>query len=135
MQRAVRSLSAFFPLVLALGLCVVDTIAAQAADPLPASVAISNSSNDVPIFIAEKNGYFADEGLAVTTIPFNSGAVMMAPMAVGDLDVGLGPATAELYNAVARGISIKIVSGNGNAPPGYDHSILLVRKDLTNRSD
>jgi NitT/TauT family transport system substrate-binding protein len=51
-------------------------------------------------------------------------------MATGDLDVGSGSATAGLYNAVARGINIKIVSGNGNAPPGYGHNILLVRKDL-----
>ena len=55
---------------------------------------------------------------------------MMAPMGAGELDVGSGSATAGLYNAVARGISIKIVSDNGNAPPGYGHNILLVRKDL-----
>jgi NitT/TauT family transport system substrate-binding protein len=130
MQRAARSLLQFFALALALGLWVAGTRATQAADPIPVSVAISNSSSDVPIYIAEKKGYFAEEGLAVTTIPFDSGTKMMAPMGAGDLDVGSGSATAGLYNAVARGISIKIVSGNGNAPPGYGHNILLVRKDL-----
>lgn len=130
MQRAMRSLLHVPPLMFVLGLWLADTHATLAADPIPVSVAISNSSSDVPIFIAEKKGYFAEEGLAVTTIPFDSGAKMMAPMGAGELDVGSGSATAGLYNAVARGISIKIVSGNGNAPPGYGHNILLVRKGL-----
>jgi NitT/TauT family transport system substrate-binding protein len=61
---------------------------------------------------------------------FDSAAKMIAPMGVGELDVGSGSATAGLYNAVARGIDIKIVSPNANAPPGYGHNILIVRKAL-----
>jgi NitT/TauT family transport system substrate-binding protein len=82
------------PLLLVLGLGVAGTSAMLAAEPIPVSVAISNTSSDVQIFIAEKKGYFAEEGLAVTTIPFDSGAMMMAPMGAGDLDVGSGSATA-----------------------------------------
>jgi NitT/TauT family transport system substrate-binding protein len=55
---------------------------------------------------------------------------MVAPLGVGQLDVGGGAPSAGLYNAIARGISIKIVADRGSDPPGYGFSGLLVRKDL-----
>jgi NitT/TauT family transport system substrate-binding protein len=104
------------------------TSATQAADLKPVRVAVSNSSSDVGIYIADKKGYFREEGLEIILSNFDSAAKMIAPMGAGDLDVGSGSATAGLYNAVARGINIKIVSPNANAPPGYGHNILLIRK-------
>ena len=102
----------------------------QAAEPEAVRVAISSTSSDVPIFIAEKKGYFREEGLAVTTIPFASAAKMVAPLGAGELDVGSGSAAAGVYNAVARGIRLRIVADTSSAPPGYGHNILLIRKDL-----
>ena len=45
---------------------------------------------------------------------------MIAPLGSGDIDVATGSASATLFNAVARGIPIQIVSGNGNARPAPD---------------
>ncbi len=94
------------------------------------NVATSNSSSDVGIFIADKNGYFRDEGLEIKIIPFDSAAKMVAPLGAGELDVGSGSAAAGLYSAYARGIHVQIVADTASAPPGYGHNILLVRKDL-----
>ncbi len=120
-----------FPIVSALlmGCGLLQTNASVAADMVTVKVGTSNSSSDVNIFIADKLGYFKDENIQVTLSSFDSATKMIAPLGSGDLDVGSGSATAGLYNAVARGIKIKIVSPNGNAPPGYGHNILLVRKD------
>lgn len=93
-------------------------------------IGTTNSSSDVAFFIADKKGYFKEEGLSITLTPFDSAAKMVAPLGAGQLDVGGGAPAAGLYNAVARGIDIKIVADKGSSPPGYGYNPLLVRKDL-----
>ena len=101
-----------------------------AAELIPIRAGVVNSSSDAGFFIADKKGYFRDEGLAVSFTPFNSAAKMVAPLGAGQLDVGGGSTSAGLYNAIARGINIKIVADKGSTPPGYGYQPLLVRKDL-----
>jgi NitT/TauT family transport system substrate-binding protein len=93
-------------------------------------VGIARASSDVGLFIAHKKGYFTAEGLEVSFVPFDSGARMVAPLGAGRLDVGAGSPSAGLYNAVARGIAIKIVADKGSTPKGYGYQPLLVRTDL-----
>lgn len=93
-------------------------------------VGTTNSSSDAPFFIADKKGYFKQEGLQVAFTPFDSAAKMIAPLGTGQLDVGAGAPSAGLYNATARSINIKIVADKGSMPPGYGYLSLLVRKDL-----
>jgi|APCry1669190156_1035279.scaffolds.fasta_scaffold07331_2 NitT/TauT family transport system substrate-binding protein len=105
-------------------------LALHSAELMPIKVAITNTSSDIGIFIADKKGYFKEEGFDVTLVAFDSGTKIIAPLGTGELQAGDGAATAGLYNAVARGIDIKVVANNSNAPPGYGHNILIVRKDL-----
>jgi NitT/TauT family transport system substrate-binding protein len=104
--------------------------AAHAAEPVVVRVGLANASSDVGFFIADKKGYFKQEGLNVSFLAFDSGAKMVAPLGNGQLEVGAGSPSAGLYNAVARGIDIKIVADKGSTPPGYGYQPLLVRKDL-----
>ena len=101
---------------------------ARALDTI--NMANSGASSDAVIFIAQKKGYFLEEGLSVKTTPFDSGIAMIAPLGTGELDAAISSASAALYNAVARGIDIKIVASSGSAPPHYGHNILIIRKDL-----
>lgn len=103
---------------------------ATAADMTTVNVGIANASSDVAFFIADKKGYFRDEGIDAKFVSFDSGAKMVAPLGAGQLDVAGGSPSAGLYNAVARGISIKIVADKGSTPPGYGYQPLLIRKDL-----
>ncbi len=105
------------------------TVASHAAD-VPLRVGVSAASSDVVFYIADKKGYFRREGLAVTFTPFDSAAKMVAPLGAGQLDIGGGSPSAGLYNAVERGIDIKIVADKGSTPAGYGFQPLLVRKDL-----
>nr|MDP2191053.1 ABC transporter substrate-binding protein [Rhodoferax sp.] len=93
-------------------------------------VGLTNVSSDAGFFIADKKGYFKQEGLNVVFTGFNSAAKMVAPLGAGQLDVGGGTAAAGLYNAIARGINVKIVADKGSIPPGYGYTSVLVRKDL-----
>jgi NitT/TauT family transport system substrate-binding protein len=115
--------------LLALGATVVLLAPAVSAQT-PVNVGITDSSSDVGFFIADKKGYFKAEGIATTMTPFASAAKMIAPLGTGQLDVGGGTVAAGLYNAVERGVNIKIVADKASIADGYEYSTLLVRKDL-----
>jgi NitT/TauT family transport system substrate-binding protein len=116
-------------LAFALGFTIIAG-AAAAQTPEQVKVGTTNVASDVAVFIAVEKGYFRDEGLDVTTTPFASAAKMIAPLGTGELDVGGGTVAAGLYNAVERGINIKIVGDKASVAEGYEYSTLLVRKDL-----
>ena len=117
-------------LILALAFLTGGTPPVSAAETAPVRIGIARTMSDVGYYVADAKGFFRDEGLAVTMTPFNSAAQMMAPLGVGDLDVGGGTVSAGFYNSVARGIATKIVADEGSMKPGYGYSSLMVRKDL-----
>jgi NitT/TauT family transport system substrate-binding protein len=117
---------------LALFLAFVASAAAQTLEQV--KVGTTNVASDVGFFIAEQKGYFRDAGIAVTTTTFASAAKMIAPLGTGEIDVGGGTVAAGLYNAVERGINIKVVADKASVEEGYEYSTLLVRKDLADSS-
>jgi NitT/TauT family transport system substrate-binding protein len=127
---SLRSTAKFASLFAATVAATFAITSAHAADPIPVRVGLASASSDVGFFIAEKKGYFKEEGLDVSFVNFDSGAKMVAPLGAGQLEVGAGSPSAGLYNAVTRGIHIKIVADKGSTPPGYGFQPLLVRKDL-----
>ena len=88
------------------------------------------ASSDAPLFIADAKGYFAEQGLKVKFVRFNSAAKMIPSLGSGEVDVGSGATSAGLYNAVKRGINIKIVSDKARNAKGYGFEAIMVRKDL-----
>lgn len=100
------------------------------AQSVAVAIGTTNTSSDVGFYIADKKGYFREQGLTVTMTPFNSAAQMIAPLGAGQLDVGGGTVAAGLYNAAGRGIAMKIVADKASIKPHYDFSTLIVRKDL-----
>jgi NitT/TauT family transport system substrate-binding protein len=100
----------------------------KAADAV--RVGIIGTSSDIPIFLAEKKGYFAKAGLTTELITFDSGAKMVAPLGAGQLDAGAGATSAGLYNALQQGISIKIVADKATNTMDYPYKGVLVRKAL-----
>jgi len=105
-----------------------------ALSPAPAAdqikIGISRTISDAGYYIADAKGFFRDEGLEVSIIGFNSAAQMIAPLGTGELEVGGGTVSAGVYNAVGRGILIRIVADQASIRPGYGYSSLMVRKDL-----
>jgi NitT/TauT family transport system substrate-binding protein len=97
------------------------------------TVGAASTTSDAPIYIADKKGYFREEGLEVKVTNFRSAADMVAPLAIGQLDAGAGSASAGLYNAVSSGIKIKIVADKASSAPGYGATKILVRKDHVER--
>ncbi len=94
------------------------------------TVGAASTASDAPIYIADRKGFFRAEGIDVKITNFRSASDMVAPLGAGQLDAGAGSAGAALYNAVARGIRIKVVADKASSPPGYGATKILVRKDL-----
>ncbi|HXQ83296.1 MAG TPA: ABC transporter substrate-binding protein [Xanthobacteraceae bacterium] len=88
------------------------------------------ASSDAPLFIADAMGYYAEQGLKVSFVRFDSAAKMIPSLGSGEVDVGSGATSAGLYNAVARGIPIKIVSDKARNAKGYGFQAIMIRTDL-----
>jgi ABC-type nitrate/sulfonate/bicarbonate transport system substrate-binding protein len=72
-----------------------------------------SSSSDAPFFIADAKGYFAEQAIKVEFVPFKSSTEMIAPLGQGQIDVGGGGLAAAIFNAVARGVDLRIVADKG----------------------
>jgi NitT/TauT family transport system substrate-binding protein len=117
-------------LLVAAGVAMSMLGLANAQEMKTVKVGTTNLSSDIGLFLAEKRGYFKEEGVKVELIPFDSGAKMVAPLGAGDLDASAGAASAGLYNAVNRGLKLKMVADKGTNIAGYSYKALMVRKDL-----
>ena len=85
--------------------------------PIVVNVGAASTTSDAPIYIADKKGYFREEGLEAKVTNFRSAADMVAPLGIGQLDAGAGSASAGLYNAMLQGI--RIPRRRATAPPRF----------------
>ncbi|MDB5569222.1 MAG: transporter substrate-binding protein [Hyphomicrobiales bacterium] len=113
---------------LALAAALAASQAALAADKV--RIGVVGSATDVIHVLADKKGFFAQEGIAPDFVSFISATQMIAPLAGGDLDVGGGGPSAGLYNAAMRNIQLKVVADKGSMPAGHGFMPLVVRKTL-----
>jgi NitT/TauT family transport system substrate-binding protein len=107
--------------------------AAATTAPAPApqalqtvSVGVLNIQTDAPILIADQKGYFREAGIQLEPTVFQSASQMVAPLGAGQLDVGGGALSAGLYNAVTRGVNVRVVADRGRD----NQAAVLVRKEL-----
>jgi NitT/TauT family transport system substrate-binding protein len=140
------------PLLLALAVCVLFALpsASSAAPPVspladgattmatPRGAALPQAARvrlgvvgivaGAGYYLAIEKGYFAEQGLDVEAIPFATTADETAPLAAGQLDVGAGATSAGLFNAIARGVDIKLVADEGHTEPGRPGNALVARR-------
>jgi len=91
---------------------------------------VVSSVSDAGFFVAQDRGYFTEQALTVDFIPFRSAADMIAPLGAGQLDMGGGAVGAGLFNALARGIDLRIVADKATIRTGYSYEGLVIRRDL-----
>ncbi len=94
------------------------------------SVAHAPSVLFAPLYVAIEKGYFREQGIAPQLETVQAGQDAMALAANNQLDVvvaGFGVAT---FNAVERGLDLRIVSSMGRQPQQGFPTALMVRQDL-----
>jgi NitT/TauT family transport system substrate-binding protein len=109
---------------------IASTVPVRGADPVTIRVGVLNVGTDAPFLIADKKGYFKDEGLNVVFTTFASAGQMVVPLSSNQLDAGGGAPAVGIYNAAAHGIDVKVVADRASDAPGYGFDPLLVRTEL-----
>jgi NitT/TauT family transport system substrate-binding protein len=77
------------------------------------------------MFIAQDRGYFAEQGIDLEMVSFDSGALLTPAVAAGQLEAGHGTPGPALFNVLAREITMKAVS-----VISWNGTVVMVRKDL-----
>jgi len=83
-----------------------------------------------PIFIAEEEGFFTEQGIQVEFLKMKEATAIQA-LALGNVDVWAGIFTVGSLNAMVRGADIRLVADKGHFAPGGCPSFgLVARKGL-----
>ncbi len=72
-------------------------------------------STYLPIYMADQQGYYKEQGLNVKVVTFKSGAQLAQAMAAGSVDIGVG-ALSEALNAISSGAPLKVFYSGFNMP-------------------
>jgi len=98
--------------------------------PATVRVGVLNSIGDAAFSIGIEKGYYAEQGITIETIAFDSAARMTAPLSAGQLEVGQGIVSTGALNAITRGVDIRGIAGASSSPPGHGNITKLIRTDL-----
>jgi NitT/TauT family transport system substrate-binding protein len=82
--------------------------------------------SDAGVYVGMDEGFFAEEGIELELVTFDSAANMVAPLATNQIQVGGGAPSAGLYNALRSGVNVRIVADKGHSdptPPGFPVSM------------
>ena len=83
-----------------------------------------------PLYVAIEKGYFREQNIDVQLETVAAGQDAMAMAANNQLDVVVAGFGAATFNAIERGLDLRIVSSMGQQPQQGYPSALMVRKDL-----
>jgi NitT/TauT family transport system substrate-binding protein len=98
--------------------------------PVALKLGLPHLLADVGFFVAQDRGYFAEEGLEVEFVRTPSLNEVIPAVSTGEMDAASGGIGAALFNAVARGLPMKMVADRGTLGPGSGYMSLVIRKDL-----
>ncbi len=128
--------TALITAILVLGLGVARGLAQAPAIPTitpPVTVKIGfakGSMSVAGVYVAGARGYFRKAGIVNEFVPLAGFNAILPALATGELDVGSGGPSVALFNAIERGVGLRIVADQNTAFPGQASIGLMVRKDL-----
>jgi len=82
------------------------------------------------LFIADREGFFSAERIRLEWVPLRTSAEAIPLLAQGKLDVGAGGISPAYFNAVSRGLRVRIVADKGHVGPRGGVPVLMVRRGL-----
>lgn len=103
-------------------------VAADRTAPQQVRYGVQNSASYAAAYIGLDQGYFREEGIDLDLVPFSDASQMIPALATDQVEaagIGVNPA---LWNAVARGVPLKLVLDLATFRPGHGTTALVVRK-------
>ncbi|HXQ52671.1 MAG TPA: ABC transporter substrate-binding protein [Stellaceae bacterium] len=99
--------------------------------PIPVKLGVSGRPDQASLELALRRGYFEKQGLAIETVQASSGMEFVSSLAADQLQVASGSPNAALFNALNRGIDIRIVADFAHIGGAGDRTVaIMVRSDL-----
>jgi NitT/TauT family transport system substrate-binding protein len=83
-----------------------------------------------PFYVAIDKGYMQAAGIDPQLVSFGSGGNQLTSTATGQTDVGIIAVAANLFNAAARGLDVRVVSSLAVLAPPWTITPFVVRKEL-----
>jgi NitT/TauT family transport system substrate-binding protein len=104
---------------------------AAAQQKLHIKLGVSGRPDQADLELAYRRGYFARQGLEIEYVQAGSGQEMVPALASNQLQAASGSPNAGLFNALNRGIDIRIVGDFAHVGPKGDRTVAVVaRADL-----
>jgi NitT/TauT family transport system substrate-binding protein len=94
------------------------------------NIAASPFINQSVVFLPKELGLYAKVGIDVQIKTFPDGALIVAPLIAGDVDLGVVTCSAGLFNSISRGAAMKAALCTGQAQQGRAGTAIVVRKAL-----
>jgi len=82
------------------------------------------------VYVAISRGYFKESGITNEFVIVSGFNALLGPLATGEIDIGIGGVSASLFNAVERGVQLRVVGDVHTAFAGKSAIALMVRKDI-----
>jgi ABC-type nitrate/sulfonate/bicarbonate transport system substrate-binding protein len=90
---------------------------------------------EAAVFVALERGYFQAEGLAIEMVDARALDQILLGLTGGQIMVFPAPLSPALFNALARGVPIKLVAPLGTNGAGASANFLMVRAPLIERGE
>jgi len=94
------------------------------------TVGMKQVISDAGVLIGMAKGYYEELGIEIEAVQFNTGQDMINALGAGQLDVGCTVSASGLFNAMLRGIPMKVVADKGINVAGQGYYRLMIRQDL-----
>ncbi|MFL6798215.1 MAG: ABC transporter substrate-binding protein [Xanthobacteraceae bacterium] len=99
--------------------CMATFAAADAttAETLKVAVAQRGFWNSTFVEVAQKQGYFREEGLEIEILYTEGGASTLTPVIAGSIDIAMTNGTLGVIGAYAKGMPVRIISAEATGAP------------------
>jgi NitT/TauT family transport system substrate-binding protein len=89
----------------------------ETQEPVTLTVMNPPQLSNAALYMADAEGYFADQGLKVEFSELESTVDALPAIIQGDIDVATGSISASILNAIAQGADVKLVADKGYVDP------------------
>jgi NitT/TauT family transport system substrate-binding protein len=111
----------------AIAATLTASLAGQAAAAEDVNVGILSLTSHSPSIIAAGKGYFDEQDIDVTFVPFQAAQPMAVAIASGDVDFGITAISGSLISLAERGV-VKVIGGALQETEGVEGQKILVSK-------
>lgn len=85
--------------------------------PMHLKLGMFNFASFAPLYFAQAEGYYTEEGLEVELVSFAKSSEAIPALAAGEIDVVGFSLAASIFNAIQEGINLKYVADKGYLEP------------------